>query len=40
MREMEDIAWIPRSDSSEKNGIGLVPAKDIKPLEQHMLSEE
>ena len=40
VREMEDIAWILRSDSKKKNGIGFVPAKDLIAMERHTLSEE
>lgn len=40
VREMEDIAWVLRSDSRKKNGIGFVLATELSSLERHRLSEE
>lgn len=39
VREMEDIAWVLRSDA-RKNAIGFVPAKSLKPRDRYVLSEE
>lgn len=39
VREMEEIAWILRSDA-KKNVIGFVPAKSLKPRDRYTLSEE
>lgn len=39
IREMEDIAWVLRSDA-KKNTIGFVQPKDLKPGERYNLSEE
>jgi len=35
LRDMEDMAWILRTD--KKNRIGFVPAKDIKPQDRYVL---
>ena len=39
IREMEDIAWVLRSDS-KKHSIGFVRAKDLKPNHRFVLDEE
>ncbi len=39
IREVEDIAWILRSDA-RRNTIGFVPAKSLKPLDRYVLPEE
>lgn len=39
VREMEEIAWILRSDA-RKNTIGFVPARSLKPRDRYTLSEE
>jgi hypothetical protein len=39
MREMEDIAWVLRSNA-KKNTIGFVKPKDLKPGERYRLSKD
>jgi len=39
VREMEEIAWVLRSDA-RKNTIGFVPAKSLKPRDRYVLPEE
>lgn len=39
VREMEEIAWILRSDP-KKNEIGFVRASALKPRERHVLPDE
>jgi len=37
--DMEDIAWVLRSDARTKK-IGFVRARDLKPAERHVLDED
>ena len=39
MRDMEDIAWVLRSDP-RRNQIGFVPAKKLKPQDRYVLPDE
>jgi hypothetical protein len=39
LREMEDIAWILRSDP-RRNEIGFVKASQLKPQERYVLPDE
>jgi hypothetical protein len=39
LRDMEDIAWILRSDS-RRNQIGFVRARDLKPRERYVLDDD
>ncbi len=39
IREMEEIAWILRTDASRKH-IGFIQARDLKPRERHVLPDE
>lgn len=39
VREMEEIAWILRSDS-RKNTVGFVPSRSLKPRDRYVLREE
>jgi hypothetical protein len=39
MRDMEDIAWVRRSDP-RRNQIGFVPAKKLKPQDRYVLPDE
>jgi len=39
LRDMEDIAWVLRSDERRKQ-IGFVRARDLKPRERYVLDEE
>src|SRR6266852_4941646 len=39
IREMEDIAWVLRSDP-RRNDIGFVPARTLKPQDRHVLPDE
>jgi hypothetical protein len=37
--DMEDIAWVLRSDARTKK-IGFVRARDLKPADRHVLDED
>jgi hypothetical protein len=39
LRDMEDIAWVLRSDA-RRNQIGFVRAKDLKPSDRYVLDED
>ncbi len=39
IREMEEIAWVLRTDSRKKN-IGFVQARDLKPRDRYVLPDE
>jgi len=39
IQEMEDIAWVLRTDSRSKS-IGFVRAKDLKPHDRYVLPDE
>ena len=39
IREMEDIAWVLRTDSKRKH-VGFVRATDLKPKDRNVLPEE
>ena len=39
IREMEDIAWVLRTDPKRKQ-IGFVQAREMKPRERYVLPEE
>jgi hypothetical protein len=39
IREMEDIAWVLRSDP-RRNQIGFVEARKLKPADRYVLPEE
>jgi hypothetical protein len=39
IREMEEIAWVLRSDE-RKRTIGFVPASSLKPRDRYVLPEE
>ena len=39
IREMEEIAWILRTDASRKH-IGFIQARDLKPRERYVLPDE
>lgn len=39
LRDMEDVAWILRSDERRKQ-IGFVRARDLKPRERYVLDED
>lgn len=39
LREMEEIAWVLRTDA-RKNNIGFVQARDLEPRDRHVLPDE
>lgn len=39
LREMEDIAWLLRTDARRKN-IGFIQARELKPLQRYVLSDD
>jgi len=39
IREMEDIAWVLRTDSKRKQ-IGFVQARELKPRDRYVLPED
>ncbi|HEY7924213.1 MAG TPA: hypothetical protein VII62_13595 [Vicinamibacteria bacterium] len=39
LREMEDIAWVLRTDARRKS-IGFVQARELKPRHRHILSDD
>lgn len=39
IREMEDIAWVLRTDA-KRNRIGFVRAKDLQPRERYVFDDE
>jgi hypothetical protein len=39
IREMEDVAWVLRTDPKRKQ-IGFVQARELKPKDRYALSEE
>lgn len=39
LREMEDIAWVLRTDPKRKQ-IGFVQARELRPKERYILQEE
>lgn len=39
LRDMEDVAWILRSDARRKE-IGFVRARDLKPRERYVLDDD
>jgi hypothetical protein len=39
LREMEDIAWVLRTDSRKKH-IGFVQARELKPLQRYVFSDD
>ena len=39
LQDMEDIAWVLRSDKRGKH-IGFVRARDLKPTERYLLDED
>jgi hypothetical protein len=39
LREMEEIAWVLRSDV-RRNQIGFVRAKDLKPADRYVLDDD
>jgi hypothetical protein len=39
VREMEDVAWVLRSDP-RRNQVGFVPAKQLKPHDRYVLPDE
>lgn len=39
LRDMEDIAWVLRSDSRRKE-VGFVRARDLKPAERYVLDDD
>ena len=39
LREMEDIAWILRTDP-RRNQVGFVHARQLKPIDRHILSDD
>ena len=39
LREMEDIAWVLKSDP-RRNQIGFVPARRLKPEDRYVLPDE
>ena len=39
LREMEDVAWVLRTDSRSKS-IGFVQARDLKPRDRYVLPDE
>ncbi len=39
LREMEDIAWVLRTDSRRKN-IGFVQARELKPRQRYVMSDD
>ena len=39
VHEMEDIAWVLRTDARRKS-IGFVQARELKPRERHVLSDD
>jgi len=39
LRDMEDLAWVLRSDERSKK-IGFVRARDLKPVDRYVLDDE
>lgn len=39
LRDMEDVAWVLRSDERRKQ-IGFVRARDLKPAERYVLDDD
>ena len=39
LREMEDLAWVLRTDSRRRN-IGFVQARELKPRQRYVLSDD
>jgi hypothetical protein len=39
LHDMEDIAWVLRSDTRRKQ-IGFVRSRDLKPADRHVLDED
>ena len=39
LREMEDVAWVLRTDSRSKR-IGFVQARDLKPRDRYVLPDD
>jgi hypothetical protein len=39
LREMEDVAWVLRTDA-KRNQIGFVAARDLKPRDRYVLPDD
>src|SRR5690242_18625713 len=38
LRDMEEIAWVLRSDARQKR-VGFIPARDLKPKDRYVLDD-